>query len=89
MQHRTIVLSASLALALLFSPSLARAQYQVTNFTESAAIWVMSSKVPILLVHSPDSSCRAACIGTTTPLTCIHKRDISDPAFNAAVVRPV
>jgi uncharacterized protein (TIGR03118 family) len=35
MQHRTIVLSASLALALLFGPSVARAQYQVTNLVSN------------------------------------------------------
>jgi uncharacterized protein (TIGR03118 family) len=35
MQHRTIVLTACLALSLLFSPSLARAQYQVTNLASN------------------------------------------------------
>jgi uncharacterized protein (TIGR03118 family) len=35
MQHRTIVLTAGLALSLLFSPSLARAQYQVTNLASN------------------------------------------------------
>ena len=35
MQHRTIVLTAGLALSLLSSPSLARAQYQVTNLASN------------------------------------------------------
>jgi hypothetical protein len=35
MQRRTIVLTAILALALLFGPSVARAQYQVTNLVSN------------------------------------------------------